>query len=232
MSVGAIVQARMSSRRFPGKVLAEAGGKPLLLYLLERLARCRRLDGVVVATSADRSDDVVQEFCGRTGFPCVRGPLEDVAGRFLLALDRFPWGGFVRANGDSPLLDPELVDRGVGIFREGEYDLVTNVQPRTFPKGQSVEVVRSESFRAACRDMTEPEDREHVTRFFYRNSSDWRIRNFEAGGRWGDVQLSVDTPEDMERFARIVAAMERPHWEYGHEELARMAGGEPRGGER
>src|SRR6266852_6355172 len=115
MMIGAFVQARMSSRRLPGKVLRPIDGKPVLLYVLERLERCRTLDSVLVATSVDPSDDAVEEICHRRGTPCCRGPLDDVAGRFLAAARERDVDGFVRVSGDSPLLDQRLVDEAVGV---------------------------------------------------------------------------------------------------------------------
>jgi spore coat polysaccharide biosynthesis protein SpsF len=222
MRIGAIIQARMSSRRLPGKVLLKVGGKPLLQYLLERLGHCRRLDGVLVATSVEKSDTPVWDFCRDHGVPAVRGPLGDVAGRFLQALASRPWDAFVRVSADSPLLDQQLVDEGVRLFGEGHPDLVTNVNPRTFPSGQSVEVVRSETFRLTYPLMVTPEDREHVTPYFYRNSSRFVIRNFTSETYLGDLHLGVDTEEDLEVTRRILEQMERPHWEYPLEELVRM----------
>lgn len=219
MRIGTIIQARMSSSRFPGKVLHRVAGKPMLQYLLERLGRCASLDTVVVATSREESDTPVARFCEERGVPCHRGPLADVAGRFLGVMDRFGFDAFVRVTGDSPLLDPRIVDRAVGLFREAGADAVTNVLERSFPKGQSVEVFRSDVFRRGYGRMREARHFEHVTLFFYENARDYRIVNFSSGQDLGRVQLSVDTPEDMARFEAIVLRMDRPHCDYGWREI-------------
>jgi spore coat polysaccharide biosynthesis protein SpsF len=222
MRIGAIIQARMSSRRLPGKVLRTVGGKPLLQYLLERLGHCRRVDGVLVATSVEESDTPICDLCRDLTVPFFRGPLGDVAGRFLRALESHPLDAFVRVSADSPLLDQRLVDEGVRLFREMKPDLVTNVHPRTFPSGQSVEVVSSATFRLAYPLMVTPEDREHVTTYFYRNESRFTIRNFASETFLGDLHLGVDTEDDLEVTRRILEQMERPHWEYPLKELVRM----------
>lgn len=219
MRIVAIVQARMSSRRLPGKVLHRIAGKPLLGYLLERLRRCRTLDAVLVATSVHPDDDAIARFCESLGVPCHRGPLNDVAGRFLGALDRTGADAFVRVNGDSPLLDPNLIDIAVTRFKGRDADLVTNVLRRTYPSGQSVEVVRAFAFRRAYRLMTEPPDFEHVTRVFYRLRDRFRLIGFESPTDRSGVRLAVDTPEDLATFAAIVARMGRPHEEYALEEI-------------
>lgn len=214
MSVGAIIQARMTSKRFPGKVLHQVAGKPLLQYVLERLSPCTSLDAVVVATSVDQSDDPVEFFCREHGVLCFRGDLANVAGRLNAALRAHGFGAFVRLSGDSPLMDPVVVDRGVDTFLKGKSDLVTNVFPRSFPRGQSVEVLRADTFRWAVEMMRDSEDLEHVTRYYYRNPRYFKIRNFSAEQDYSGVGLAVDTTQDMERFAKIIASMDKPHWKY------------------
>ena len=223
-----IVQARMSSARLPGKVLRPAHGKPMLAYLLERLARLSHDAPVIVATSDEASDDPVAAYCADAGTRCVRGPLDDVAARFLHAIDAAGADGFARISADSPLIDPAIVDRALGLFADTRADLVTNVMPRSFPKGMSVEVIDSDAFRRAQTQMDAPGDREHVTPVFYRRPGDWRIEAFTRDPALGAINLSVDTPEDFSAFERIVARMESPHWTYGLDDiLALRARAEP-----
>lgn len=222
MRIAAVIQARMSSRRFPGKVLHRVAGKPLLGYLVERLRRCQTLDGLVLATSVSPEDDALARFCDAEQLPCHRGPLDNVAERFLETADAFDLEGFVRVNGDSPLLDPTLIDHAVTRFRSGDADLVTNVLRRTFPPGQSVEVVRTYAYRRACRLMTEPDDREHVTRIFYRLPDRFRLVGFESDVDHSKRRMAVDTPDDMAVFEAVVGRMHRPHWEYSLREILEL----------
>lgn len=209
----------MRSHRLPGKVLVEIAGKPLLEYLLERLERAASLDTVIVATSAEPEDDAIARYVRSRGIPCFRGKHDDVAGRILDAAHAHELGGFVRVSGDSPLLDPVLVDRAVAVFRSEPVDLVTNVQPRTYPSGQSVELVRTSAFAAAYEAMEGAEDREHVTPFLYRNADRFRIVRMTAPVPYDSVRLSIDTEADLDRIAHVVARMDRPHWEYGLDEV-------------
>ena len=219
MKIGAVVQARMGSERFPGKVLYPVAGRPMLQYLLERLVRCGSLAAVVVATSADESDTPIETLCKARGVHCYRGSLLNVASRFQAVLGAYRFDAFVRVSGDSPLLDPKLVGKGVEMFLNGDFDLVTNVFPRSYPCGQSVEVIRADAFIRSADLMRGNDELEHVTPFFYRNRDGFRIVNFSADRDYRGMDLSVDTPEDMSRFAAIVAAMTRPHWEYGLPEI-------------
>jgi spore coat polysaccharide biosynthesis protein SpsF len=201
-----IVQARMSSARVPGKVLRPLAGRPLLGHLLDRLARTAL--PVVVATSDDPSDDAVAEFCPGA----YRGPLEDVAKRFLGAAAAHDIDPIVRVSGDSPLLDPGIVERAVSLWEPGV--IVTNVRPRTFPTGQSVEVFAVDALEAAA-----DEGREHVTTGLYDRLE---VRNFESGHDWGSLRLTLDTPEDAERLESLFARMTRPPADYTLGEIVEM----------
>lgn len=222
MSTGIIVQSRMGSQRLPGKVLYPVAGKPMLQYLLERLENCRGVDKVVVATSSDQSDDPIFEFCRQYGAACYRGSLLNVAGRFKELLDIYQFDTFVRISGDSPFLDPKLIELGLEIFCRDNFDLVTNVMPRSYPKGQSVEVVSGATFKAVYPLMQTEEEFEHVTKYFYSHRADFYIFNFVAPQAYGDIQLSVDNRQDMELFAAIVGMMNRPHWEYDLEDVLEL----------
>lgn len=207
-----IVQARMSSRRFPGKVLQPVAGRPLLSYLIESLTHCRNAGPVVVACSSDPSDDPIARFCTQSDILCIRGSLHDVMDRYLAAVDHLAASQFVRVCGDSPLLDHRLIDRAISLFWQHRPDLVTNLYPRSFPAGQSVEVVDTACFRQAAAQATKPEDREHVTRFFYGAAEQFNIVNFEADADWSSHQMAVDEPEDLDQFASRLNSLPGPHW--------------------
>jgi spore coat polysaccharide biosynthesis protein SpsF len=217
--IGAIIQARMSSRRLPGKSLRPLCGKPMLQYVLESMAHADGLAETVVATSTDPSDDPIAEFCERQGSDCFRGPLENVAERFFRASQSRGFDAFVRISGDSPLLNPRLVAHAIGLFVKSTADVVTNVFPRTYPPGLSVEVVRGATFEQIVPQLDDLYDREHVTSYFYRNAEQFRIVNFSLDPPRRDVHLAVDTPEHFDFASRIVATMQRPHWQYSFDEL-------------
>jgi spore coat polysaccharide biosynthesis protein SpsF len=223
MTTGAIVQARFGSTRLPGKVLAEVEGKPLLAYLLDRLERAQSIDAIVVATSDDQSDDAIAAFCAARGVDCHRGALEDVAQRTLDAVDARGFEAFVRVSADSPLLDSSLVDRAVELLTNDDAEVASNIFPRTFPHGQSVEAITADAFRRAVAGMVDAHDREHVTPYFYRHSDEFQISSFTHEPDLSSLQLAVDSPDDLVAFASLVAAMSRPHWDYGLAEVVALA---------
>lgn len=225
MDITAIIQARMSSHRLPGKVMKEVDGKPLLLFLIERVNRCVMLKNIVVATSDTMKDDAIAEFCQDLGFPCFRGPLKDVAGRFYATLNKYPSSAFVRINADSPLLDPIIIDKAVSKYQSGTYDLVTNVFPRTFPSGQSVEVIRTSVFKDTIFRFSLPLEREHITSYFYNHPDQFTIFNISSDNDYSDYHFSIDTPDDWNWFCSIISRMDKEHWYYHLHDLINMTKG-------
>lgn len=218
----AIIVARLSCARLPGKALLDLGGQPLLEYTLERAQRVHRVDEIVLATSDDASDQPLADYAEKAGLPVYRGSLADVAGRVLGAATSAGAGQFLRVNGDSPWIDPGLLDMALDVLESSPVDLATNIFPRTFPAGVSVEAVRTAAFRRACERMTGDSDREHVTRFFYQHPSEFRIHNIESGRDWGSLHLAVDTAEDLALAERVVGRMKRPHTAYSTDEIVAL----------
>jgi spore coat polysaccharide biosynthesis protein SpsF len=221
VKVAAVIQARLGSSRLPGKVLREIEGRPLLGYVLERLDRCSELDERVVATTTLTEDDAVAGFCAERAVRCHRGSSDDVLGRVLGAAEEVGADAVVRVSGDSPLLDPELVDTVVSLLRHGDADAVTNVFPRSYPPGQSVEALRVGALRAIAAEAGEDE-REHVTTYLYRHPERFAIENVLRPQPLTEPHLAVDTAGDLERVRALVGLMRRPHWEYGLDELAAL----------
>lgn len=220
--IGAALIARMSSRRLPGKVLTKVAGVPLLGYSLDRLRHCGLELRIVVATSLDPSDDPLEEFANAEGIDCVRGSLDDVAGRFVKAIETTGADAIFRVNGDSPLIETALFRRAASEFASSKPDLVTNIMPRRYPPGVSVELLRSSSYVESYQKIVDDEDREHVTRFFYRHRNRFRIVNLEPEESYGDLHLAIDTEADLEAFKRVVGLMKRPHWDYGLDEIVEL----------
>ena len=189
-------------------MLADLGGVPALELMLDRLRRATEVDEIVVATSTERSDDPVAKLAESAGASAVRGPLDDVLGRFALALEQHPADAIVRLTGDCPLVDPDIVDAVVRRWRDGEEAYVTNVgEPRTFPDGLDVEVVSRLALDAAAREAVSPDEREHVTAFVRARPERFPSVTLEADPDYGWVRITLDTADDLELLRRIVAAV-------------------------
>lgn len=225
MSQVALVQARVSSHRLPGKVLLDVAGKPLIWYVTESLTQCAAIARVVVVTSDERSDDRLVAWCRGAGYECLRGALDNVVQRLRDASRRLELQSFVRISADSPLINPGVVKRVIDLFEERRPDLATNVYPRSFPKGQSVEVVTTEALERVSGATDDPQDLEHVTRYIYRNPGEFSVENLSNATDLSTLQLSVDSAEDFQVVESLIRRMDRPHWAYGLPELLELMNG-------
>ena len=193
----AIIQSRMSSVRLPGKAMLEIAGKPLLANVYERVASSSIVTNIVVATSNHSSDDVIFNYCYSHGYNCFRGDLNNVASRFLSIAEVWNAREFIRINGDSPFIDPLVIDYGGKLYKDYDVEMVTNVQRRSFPKGQSVEIISFKAFELMMKQNLTHEELEHVTLFFYKNPKNIKILNFYLKKSLENKQLSIDTIEDF-----------------------------------
>ena len=201
MSTVAIIQCRMTSERYPGKILAPFLGKPVLAHVVDRIKLTKTNPKIILATSEKKSDDPLVYYAKHLGIEVVRGSLNDVISRFVLTLKKFKCESFFRVCGDSPLLIPSLFDKALSIYDGANYDLVTNVFPRTFPKGMSVELIKTNIFLETEKKIKNTNDREHVTQYFYDKSKKFKIYNIECGKSLApNLNLALDKIEDLKKL--------------------------------
>ncbi len=200
----ALLQARLSSTRLPGKVLLPLAGAPMLLRQIERVRRARRIDQIVVATSLEASDDPLVQTLEEAGLAVHRGPLADVLARFVSALEAWPADHVVRLTGDCPLIDPEVIDATIALHLSEGADYTHNrYDPSGYPKGQDVEVISAAALRRTAAQDHSPEAREHVT-WAVRNAPDrFRIARLDPPVDEGQVRWTVDTADDYEFVRRV-----------------------------
>jgi spore coat polysaccharide biosynthesis protein SpsF len=196
--ITAVLQARMSSRRLPGKVLRTVIGRPLLALQLERVARSARIDRLIVATSTRDDDDPVAALAQTIGIECFRGSLDDVLDRFYRAARPSDPDYVVRLTGDCPLADPAVIDAAIEFCVSGGYDYAGNALEPTFPDGLDVEVARFACVEQAWREARLPSEREHVLPYLYTRPGQFRIGSFRNGVDLSHLRWTVDEPEDLE----------------------------------
>ena len=203
--VVAVIQARMGSSRLPGKVLMPVVGKPLLWHILHRLKQCRMVDTIAVATSTDPRDDAIAQFCLEAGAICVRGPLQNVLERYRLAAIKTGAGTLLRVTGDSPLIDPGLIDYLVCGMIEAGADFV-QLEPGALCAHEGVDVFSRGALDWLTGHAADDEiAREHVTSYFKKHPDKVRTAYLPAYGPLARrlERISVDEPEDM-AFLRAV----------------------------
>jgi spore coat polysaccharide biosynthesis protein SpsF len=204
MRVNAVIQARMSSSRMPGKVLRPLGGRSVLSWVIRAAARTHNIDAVILATSESPDDDPVAEEALRCGAAVVRGPLDDVLARYLLAVREHPCDAVVRLTADCPLHDPALIAQVVGMWlADPTLDHVSNTLVRRYPRGFDTELVRREVLEEQGRTAT-GSHREHVTSDIYTRPDVHRVAGVVPGLDNSDLRVTIDTPEDAQLLDGIV----------------------------
>jgi len=217
MSTTAIVQARMTSRRFPGKVLATLEGRPMILAQLARLARAKKIDRIVVAISHEPSDDPLAEVITGAGYQLHRGPLDDVLARFIGASQATDADVIVRITADCPLLSPTVIDRVITEFERASVDYASNTLQPTYPDGLDVEVVRASALEELAEQQLDSDEREHVTLGVYRRPEMFTLHSvMDPRADRSDLRWTVDTPEDLQFVEWIYRALEpvNPDFDY------------------
>lgn len=203
----AVLQARVSSRRLPGKVLQPILGRPMLARQIERLSRCRRFDTLVLATSDQAADDPLEAIGRDCGVPVYRGSLDDVLDRFYRAAEPYSPGHVVRLTGDCPLIDWAVVDDVVAFAIESDYDYASNTLKPTWPDGLDVEVARFSALTEAWREATLAVDREHVMPFLHRQPERFRLGNLENTIDLSGLRWTVDEPRDFQMVNSVYEAL-------------------------
>jgi len=200
--VVAIIQARMSSSRLPGKVLKPLGSKPTLQRVVERVMKAQQLDEVLVATSVDPSDNAIEDLCNSLGWTCFRGDLNDVLKRYYDAAKASQADAVVRITADCPLIDPSLIDRCVDVYKRNieHVDYVSNIDERTFPKGLDVETFSFKALETAHLKAMSAYDREHVTPFIRRK---FRKLTISQKIDLSMLRWTLDYQEDYEVLDKI-----------------------------
>ena len=192
-----IIQARTSSKRFPNKVLKKLFDRQILYFLYLRLKKSKIIKKIIVSTSNLKVDKKIIKICRKNKILFFKGSHKNVVSRLYLTAKKFNLNFFVRINADSPLLDMSLVNKGIKIYKSKKVDLVTNVFPRSYPKGQSVEVIRTSALKKILKKSLEQDDKEHVTRYIYKNPEKFKIINFKNKINKSNINLSIDKKQDL-----------------------------------
>lgn len=195
----ATIEARMASKRLPGKILKDLVGKPSLERLVERVRRSKLVDEVVVATTVNPSDDAVEAWAKKAGISFYRGSEEDVLLRVLNAATHYRAEIIVELTGDCPLLDPGLIDQAISYYLEHDFDYASNSLTRCYPRGFDVQVFSRKVLEEVNQLTQDPADREHVSLYIYEHPEHFKLGSVLAPDELyaPDLRLCVDTPEDF-----------------------------------
>ena len=193
----------MGSSRLPGKILMPLAGKPALFHVVDRLGYAKLLDKIVVATTNEKADDQVEDFCKKNHFFCFRGSEDDVLDRYFQSAKEYNADIIIRITGDCPLADPALVDEVVQYFLDNDFDYVSNTIKPTYPDGLDTEVFSFESLEKAWKEADLKSEREHVTPYIWKNPDKFKIANVQNDVDLSYLRWTVDKKEDMELVQQI-----------------------------
>ena len=194
------IQARSNSKRFRNKILKKIYWLPIIMHVVNKVKKAKLVKDLIVATSKNKTDDTLIKTLKSFKIKYFRGELDNVALRFLNLAKKKKCKYFARVSGDSPLLDYQVIDKAIKIHKKNKsFDLISNVFPRTFPKGQSIEIIKVKSLENNIQRMSSNE-LEHVTRYFYKNKNNFKIKNFKNNSKKKFIKLSIDTAGDFNKI--------------------------------
>lgn len=200
-----VIQARSSSKRFPNKILYNIKSKPIILRVISNISKSKMITNVVVATSKSKSDDKLAALLQKKKYKFFRGNLDNVALRLLKVSQKFKKNFFIRISADSPLIDYKIINRAIKLFKKNRnIDIITNVFPRSYPEGQSVEIIKTKVLENNLNKMSKLE-KEHVTTYFYKNYSKFKILNFlNDTKKFKNInKMTVDYKSDIKKIIKF-----------------------------
>jgi spore coat polysaccharide biosynthesis protein SpsF len=193
----AIIQARTNSKRFPNKVIKKIGDITILEQVINQVNQVFKTKEIIVATSKNKSDIKICKICKKKGIRYYRGDLKNVSKRYYDVLKKFKSKSFIRICADSPFIDPILIKRCIKIFNKKKPDFLTNLLPRSFPKGQSIEIFKSKIYLKGFKNITNNNDKEHVTTYFYKNKKQYKYINTKNNLNLSKISMCIDFPKDL-----------------------------------
>ena len=202
MITAAIIQARMSSSRLPGKSMIKICSKPIIEHVFDRVKSCKLIDDVILATSIDPSDDILEEWAVNNSINCYRGSLDDVLDRFYNASIFYKVDNIVRITADCPLVDPNLIDKLFRYFKSKKVSYASNTNPPSFPDGFDIEIFDFNSLKEAFKKTKNIKDLEHVTPFLIRNKK-FKKYNLRNKKNLSNYKLSIDSTDDFIKVEKI-----------------------------
>lgn len=197
--IGVIVQARMTSRRFPGKSMALLLGKPVLERVLERVKTIPNTKTIIAVPDTPESEPMI-ELASKMGVDNFCGSELNVLSRYVNAAKFFKFDYIIRVTGDCPFIDPRVCKECVDLLLFRKLDYCSNIFPnRTFPQGLDCEVFTFDCLEAALIEARNPYDLEHVTPWMQQHPGIVRAC-LEQRIDTSHLNYCVDYPEDIERL--------------------------------
>ena len=205
--VGIIIQARMGSKRFPGKIMKKVNGKPILYYMINQIKKSRLSDKIILATSIKKENNIVRNFCKKNKLSCFSGSENNLVNRYYLCAKEHRLDVIVRLTADCPLIDPEIIDLCIKKFLSKKYDFVANTSPpynKTYPDGDDVEVFSFKTIENVNKVCKSKKDLEHVTPYIWRKNKKFKLYRFNLKKNLSKYRFTLDYKEDLILIKKIL----------------------------
>ena len=205
MKFSVILQARMGSKRLPGKVMKIIDKKnPLIFYVISQLKQSTKIQNIIVATTVLKEDDEIEAYAKKLGVDVFRGDDNDVLDRYYNCAKKFRISNIIRITSDNPLIDPFIIDAAINKFSSENVDFLTNCFPRTFPYGTEVEIFSFKALEKIKKLVHCTDEKEHVTLYFYNHPKQFKITNLSNIIDLSTFRWTVDEKEDFNRVQKII----------------------------
>ena len=202
----AIIEARMTSKRLPGKILYKVGGKSFLWYLVKRLKKVKEIDKIILATTVNKSDDILVQFAKKNNISYFRGSELNVKKRVLDAAKKYKVENIVGITSDCPIIDINLISQVINTFKYNKVEFVSNCDHRSYPDGMDVAVYRRKCLEKSYKLTRSNYYREHVTLFIKHNKKIFNQINIVSPENvyWPSLGLTLDEYDDYVLLKKII----------------------------
>lgn len=195
-----VIQARTGSERFKNKVLYKINGRPLIWHMIRSIRKSNKIKDIYFAIPRNKNDDILFNYIKKLKLKVYRGSENNVAKRILDLAKKKNFNYFMRLSADSPLIDYKLINKAIKLHKKymRNFDLITNLFPRTYPSGQSIEIINTHTLKKNI-SLFSKDEKEHVTKFFYKNYKKFKIINFKSKKKI-TIKYSIDTKNDLNKI--------------------------------
>lgn len=203
MTSGIILQARLGSKRFPGKTCEKINEQPMIWHIINRLKQVKQVSQIILATTEETQDKTLLDIATNEKIKTFSGSSHNVLERYYQCAKKFSVDPIIRITGDCPLIEYQLIDEMVIFFQKNNYDYVSNTLEPTFPDGLDVEIISFKTLEKLRERSKLKSEREHVTSYIKMHKSEFKIFNFKNNEDLSNFRWTVDEKEDLEFIRKI-----------------------------
>lgn len=224
MKISAIIQARMSSERLPGKVLKKIGKYKMLEIMIRRLKKANMVDKIIVATTHCREDDRIVNFCKKKKILYFRGNNWDALKRYYDTAKKYKLDKILRVTADCPLIDRRIIDKMINKFNSENIDYLSNTcpYPSFFPDGSDCEIFSFDALETSHKKAYLPSDREHVTFYMWKKKNRFKTKRFDRKKSLWNYRYTVDYEEDLNLIRCIYSKFKNKIFELSTDEIVKF----------